>query len=91
MREMVDLDLEEDSSSMQTSYEDVQAKPYLLSNLHTTFREEELDIGTINDESEDNFEESKDGEANLPTRKSTLTSDGGATAPVRRSTRKGTL
>lgn len=42
-REMVDLDLEGSStSSLRTSYEEVQAKPYwLTSNLHTTFREDE--------------------------------------------------
>lgn len=92
-REMVDLDLEGSStSSLRTSYEEVQAKPYwLTSNLHTTFREDEIDIGTINDESEDNVEESKDGEAMPPTSKSaTMTSDGeelkSEEDPVRKST-----
>ena len=51
----------------------------------------EIEIGTINDESEDNVEESKDGEAMPPTSKSAaMTSDGeelkSEEDPVRKST-----
>ena len=88
---MVDLDLEE-SSSMRTSYEEMPVKPYLLSNMHSTYREDDIEIGTINDESENSFEESKDGDATptLPKRKSTSTfKDGeGNIPPTRKSTRK---
>ena len=59
-REEVNLDLEESSeveSSLALNEDCAIPRPHLLSNMPSTYREDDLDIGTINDETENSIDE----------------------------------